>query len=205
MLFEDTFKTIKNQSEGIFKDRGSRFIALAFPVTSEEEVKKNLDALRKKYHDARHHCFAYRLGYDKLNFRTNDDGEPSGTAGKPIFNQILSHDLTNILVVVVRYFGGIKLGVSGLINAYKTATLEAFSNAEIIKKTVNDLYELRFDYLLMNSVMKVIKEENLKQVSHAFENDCMVILSIRKNDSERVYNKISTIKDVTIRFVGIQY
>lgn len=130
MLFEDTYKTIASPSEGVFKDRGSKFIAKAFPVKTEDDIKIHLETLRKDYYDARHHCYAYQLGFDKSAYRINDDGEPSGTAGKPIFGQINSHDLTNILIVVIRYFGGTKLGVSGLINAYRTASKESISNGD---------------------------------------------------------------------------
>ena len=142
MLFEDTYKTIENKSEGVFKDRGSKFIALAYPIGSENEAKKILADVRKEYHDACHHCYAYRIGADKQQFRSSDDGEPSGTAGKPIFNQIQSKDLTNIFIVVVRYFGGTLLGVPGLINAYKSATLDALNNAVSVIRTINDVYEV---------------------------------------------------------------
>ena len=145
-MFEDTYYTISAPSEGLFKDRGSRFIALAYPVTTEKEIKEIQVSLRKKYHDARHHCYAYRLGYDKSVYRVNDDGEPSGTAGKPIFGQIQSKDLTNIFIVVIRYFGGTLLGVSGLINAYRSAAADAIEHAQIIQKTIMDLYEISFEY-----------------------------------------------------------
>ncbi|HPT03590.1 MAG TPA: YigZ family protein [Bacteroidales bacterium] len=201
MLFDDTYKTIENQGEGLFKDRSSRFISFAIPVTNEEEIKQHLNLLRKKYHDARHHCYAYRLGFDKSVFRINDDGEPSGTAGKPIFGQMLSFDVTNILIVVIRYFGGIKLGVSGLINAYKTSAFQAITSTKIITKTVNDIYDIRFDYITMNEVMKIIKEENLELLAHNYESPCTIRFSVRKNDSLRVSDKLMKINNLIITFI----
>ena len=156
MLFEDTYKTIKAPVEGLFKDRGSKFLAYAYPIEHENEVKPLVDNLKKEHFKAVHHCYAYRLGLDRTNFRVNDDGEPSGTAGKPILNTLLSHDITNILVVVVRYFGGTLLGVPGLINAYKSATAEALTVAKVIEKTVNDVYDVSFEFVQMNDVMKVV-------------------------------------------------
>jgi len=201
MLFEDTYKTIENISEGLFKDRGSKFIAHAIPVNKESQVKEHLSALRKKYHDARHHCYAYQLGFDKSSYRINDDGEPSGTAGKPIFGQILSHDLTNILIVVVRYFGGTKLGIGGLINAYKTSAKDALNNAKIIEKTINEVYEIIYDYPIMNTVKKIIKEENIMQTSQKFDLNCKIIFSIRKNNSLRIYEKFKKIKGLKINYL----
>ena len=201
MLFEDTYKTIENISEGLFKDRGSKFIAHAIPVNNESQVKEHLSALRKKYHDARHHCYAYQLGFDKSSYRINDDGEPSGTAGKPIFGQILSHDLTNILIVVVRYFGGTKLGVGGLINAYKTSAKDALNNAKIIKKTINEVYEIIYDYPVMNAVKKIIKEENITQVSQKFDLNCKIKFLIRKSNSSRIYEKFMKIKGLKINYL----
>jgi uncharacterized YigZ family protein len=161
MFFDDTYQTISSSSQGIYKEKGSKFIALAFPVSSEKDIKMQLAALRKEYHDARHHCYAYCLGYDKSAWRVNDDGEPSGTAGKPIFGQIQSKDLTNILIVVMRYFGGIKLGIPGLINAYRTAAKEALGQASIVTRMVEEIYEVCFEYPLMNDVMKILKEEHM--------------------------------------------
>ncbi|MFA8436107.1 MAG: YigZ family protein [Marinifilaceae bacterium] len=194
---EDSYYTIEEKAEGLYKEKGSKFIAYAYPVTSEEEIKDIIAGLKKEYYDARHHCYAYMLGADKKNFRANDDGEPSSTAGKPILGQILSKELTNILVVVIRYFGGTKLGVSGLIHAYKTATSEAIDNATIITKTVNDIYNIHFDYLVMNDVMRVIKEEKPELVSQDFNLMCDIKLSIRKGEVEKVierFNKIETVK-----------
>ncbi|MFT5748970.1 MAG: putative YigZ family protein [Ancylomarina sp.] len=192
----DSYKTIKNISEGIYKEKGSKFITYAFPVTCEEDIKIEIDKLRKEYYDARHHCYAYMLGADKRIFRANDDGEPSSTAGKPILGQILSSDLTNILIVVVRYFGGTKLGVGGLIQAYKTAARDAISNAEIIDKTVNDIYDIHFDYLVMNDVMRIIKEEEPLQIDQDFNLTCRITLSIRQSEVEKIIDRFSKIDSV---------
>jgi len=200
-MFEDTYKTITKSSKGLFKDKGSKFIAIACPVKKEEDVKIKLAELRKEYHDARHHCYAYQLGFDKSAYRINDDGEPSGTAGKPIYGQILSKDLTNILIVVVRYFGGTKLGVSGLINAYRSATKDALENSVIITKTVNEIYELSFDYLLMNDVMRILKDEKLEQISQTFELSCSLTFSVRKNDGMRVHEKFKKIHGLEIKYL----
>jgi len=198
----DSYKTIKYKSEGIYKEKGSKFITYAFPITCEENVKIEIEKLKKEYYDARHHCYAYMLGADKKTFRANDDGEPSSTAGKPILGQILSSDLTNILIVVVRYFGGTKLGVSGLIRAYKTAALDAISNAEIIDKTVNDIYDINFDYLVMNDVMRIIKEEEPLQIDQDFNLTCRITLSIRQSEVEKIierFSKIDSVKSEHIR------
>lgn len=202
MLFEDTYKTITESCQGLFKDKGSRFISYAFPVTTEEEIKKQLAALRKEHFSARHHCYAFRLGADKQAYRSNDDGEPSNTAGKPILGQIQSKDLTNILIVVVRYFGGTLLGVGGLINAYKQAAADALSNSTIIEKTVNDVYEIKFDYLQMNDVMKIIKDENLKIHSQNFELSCSLSYSVRKNNSTKVHDLLSKISNLEIKYLN---
>jgi len=197
----DEYLTISKPSEGLFKDRGSKFLAFAFPVSSEEEIKVIQEKLRSDYHDARHHCFAYMLGIDKDVYRANDDGEPSSTAGKPILGQIRSFDLTNILIVVIRYFGGTKLGVGGLINAYKTAAEEALKNAKIIKKTLHDIYELKFDYPEMNEVMRILKEEQIEQVDQNFELSCSITLSLRKADAEKVLSKFDRIENLKIDFM----
>jgi len=201
MLFEDTYYEIESESEGLFKDRGSKFIAKAFPVYSEEEIKDIQANLRKEYYDARHHCYSYILKPEKSAFRINDDGEPSGSAGKPIHGQLLSHNLTNILVVVIRYFGGTKLGIPGLINAYKTATKEALANTKIIKKTVNDVYSLEFEYPLMNVVMRLLKDENLKQQNSKFEISCYLEVSIRKNDSQRIKETMDNIHGLKTKHI----
>jgi len=189
MLFDDTYRTIVNRSEGIYKEKGSKFIAIALPVKDENEVKSMLEQLRKEYYDARHHCYAYVLGFDKSSWRANDDGEPSGTAGRPIHGQIQSHDLTNVLIVVIRYFGGIKLGVSGLINAYKTAAADALTRAEIVERTVNEVYELRFNYEAMNDIMKIVKDDGLQLLSTQFDMECNLNFRIRKSEADRVNEK----------------
>jgi uncharacterized YigZ family protein len=201
MLFDDNYKTIISKSEGFYKERGSKFISFAIPVTSEAEVKEFLEKKRKEYHDARHVCFAYILGFDKSGIRMNDDGEPSGTAGRPIYGQLLSFDLTNTLVAVVRYFGGTKLGVSGLINAYKTAAQDALNNAEIITLKITDVYEIIYPYSMMNDVMKIIKEENLEQVSSSFELECKVSFLVEKNNSNKVYEKFQRFENLKINYL----
>jgi len=199
--FVDEYLTISEPSQGLFKDRGSKFLAFAYPVTNEQEIKQIQEQLRSEYHDARHHCYAYMLGPEKLVYRANDDGEPSSTAGKPILGQIRSFDLTNILIVVIRYFGGTKLGVSGLIHAYKTASEEALKSANIIKKTLHDIYELKFEYPLMNDVMRILKEENIDQVDQKFELSCSVWISLRKADTEKVLSKFDRIDNLKIEYV----
>ena len=181
---EDTYRTITNQSEGLYKEKGSKFIAFAFPVQTEEQIKDYITLLKDEYFDARHHCYAYVLGAKRDKFRMNDDGEPSSTAGKPIYGQILSNDLTDILIVVIRYFGGTKLGVPGLINAYKTAAADAIANAEIVERTVNRVFTIQYDYVVMNSVMKVIKECNPEVLDRRFENLCTMVLSIRESEAD---------------------
>lgn len=193
MLFDDTYTTIKQATEGLFKDRGSKFLAFAYPITNEQEVKKYLDALRSLHPKANHHCYAYRLGIDRNQFRVNDDGEPSGSAGRPILNVLLSKDVTNIIVVVVRYFGGTLLGVPGLINAYKSATAEAITNADLIQKTVNDIYEVSFDFEAMNDVMKVIKEFGLKVSNQVYDNRCTLTIEIRKSILNQVLAKLEKV------------
>jgi uncharacterized YigZ family protein len=201
MLFEDEYKTIGKKSEGTFKDRGSKFIALVYPVSTENDAKQILNTVRKEYHDACHHCYAYRIGYDKLLWRANDDGEPSGTAGKPIYNQILSKDLTDIIIIVVRYFGGTLLGVPGLINAYKSATIDALGKAAIITKTVNDIYEIVYDYLLMNDVMKIIKDKGLEIITTDFALKCKIIFKVRKNDSPAIYDSLKKLNSLEINYL----
>lgn len=197
----DSYKTISETAEGIYKEKGSKFITYAYPVTCEEEIKEHIAVLKKEYYDARHHCYAYMLGAEKKNFRANDDGEPSSTAGKPILGQILSHDLTNILIVVVRYFGGTKLGASGLIHAYKTAAANAISNAKIVDRTVNDVYDIHFDYLVMNDVMRVIKEEQPLQLGQDFNLTCKITISMSQNDIGKVLERFEKIESVKTEFI----
>ncbi len=195
---EDLFRTIGESAEGIYKEKGSKFLAFAYPVTSEEEIKNILADLRGKYYDARHHCYAYRLGADKQQFRANDDGEPSSTGGKPILGQIVSNDLTNILIVVVRYFGGIKLGVSGLINAYRTAAAAAIAQAVIVEKTVERLFHIRFDYLVMNEVMRIVKDENIQVIKRDFDTECRMVLSVRRSNAVRIRERLTQITSLHI-------
>ncbi len=175
----DAYKSIGTRTEGLFKDNGSRFIALAYPVETEAEVKEIVAGLRKEYHDARHHCYAYRLGYKGDVFRASDDGEPSGSAGRPILGQIDSLGLSDVLVVVVRYFGGIKLGIPGLIRAYKTSTADALSNARIVEKIAGKNFSLQFDYLSMNAVMKVVKDMALPVLAQDFGEQCSLQTRVR--------------------------
>jgi uncharacterized YigZ family protein len=200
-MLEDTYKTIRKSSTGLYKEKGSKFIALAFPLQTEAEIKEKLEEVRKEYHDARHHCYAYVLGLDKSSHRFNDDGEPSGTAGRPIFGQLQSFDLTNILIVVVRYFGGVKLGVSGLITAYRSAARDAIENTDIITLTIKEQYELGFEYPLMNEVMRVIKDQNLEVVEQDFQISCKLQFRVRKNSSKRAYERFRKIHGVDIRYL----
>ena len=203
MLFSDEYKTISQQAQGSFRDKGSRFLAFAFPAITEQEVKQHLEALRKQYYDATHHCYAWVLGFDKSAYRVNDDGEPSGTAGRPIYGQILSNDLTHILIVVIRYYGGTKLGVPGLINAYKTAAAEAIGKASIITKIVKEVYQIEYPYEAMNDVMKIIKEEILEVINNEFGTDCVIRLAIRHSQAERVKGRFSKINQLVIKYLSI--
>lgn len=175
----DSYKSIAGPSEGLFKDNGSRFISFAYPVETEEEVKSIVGSLKKEYHDARHHCYAYRIGYKGDLFRANDDGEPSSSAGRPILGQIDSNGLSDILIVVVRYFGGIKLGIPGLIRAYKTSSADAIANNAIITKIAMKRYLLKFGYDSMNSVMKMVKDMALEQSNQNFGLECELTVRVR--------------------------
>ena len=190
MEMQDQYRSIAAPSEGLFKDNGSRFIALAYPVETEEEVKSIVAGLRKEYHDARHHCYAYRLGYKGDLWRASDDGEPSGSAGRPILGQIDSLGLSDILVVVVRYFGGIKLGIPGLIRAYKTSTADALSSAQIVDKIACRHFRLQFEYLSMNAVMKVLKDMDLPQKAQNFGESCSLETSVRLASVEDFIQRI---------------
>ena len=199
MLFDDTYLTIEKPAEGLCRDRGSKFIAFAYPITSNSDIKPLLATLRIVHPKANHHCWAMRLGTDRSVFRINDDGEPSGTAGRPILNTLLSRNLTNVLVIVVRYFGGTLLGVPGLINAYRTATEEALNTAIVIEKTVNDVYDISFDYQYMNEVMKIIKDDNLSVLSQRLDNLCTMKISIRKMQVNRSIGKLEKIAGILIK------
>ena len=197
-MADDTYKMIAAPCEGLYKEKGSKFLAFAFPVSSVEEVKAHLDALRKEYFDARHHCYAYILGPYKETYRANDDGEPSGTGGRPIHGQLLSADLTNTLIVVVRYFGGILLGASGLANAYKAAARDAIDHAVVEVYTIDDLYHLHFEYPLMNDVMRILKEQGVVPRNQDFSLDCRLDVSVRKSQSQRLYDALSKLYGLEI-------
>ena len=200
-MFEDTYKEIKTPTTGIYKEKGSKFIAYSYPVYSEEEVKDKIEEVKKTEHAGRHYCYAYVLNPDKSAQRANDDGEPSSTAGKPILGQILSNDLTNILIVVVRYFGGVKLGVSGLIRSYKTAAAEAISDATIITKTIKEQYEVHFKYPQMNDVMRLVKEFDLEIVNTDFQMDCKLIFAVRKSKSDGVLKSFKDHHELSVVFL----
>ena len=189
----NSYKTISTSSEGLFKDRGSKFLSFAIPVQSEKEITDHLQLLRKEYHDARHHCYAWRLGYDPPSARANDDGEPTNSAGKPILNQIEKFELTNILVVVVRYFGGTLLGVGGLINAYRTSTESALKNARITRKKIRHQYDLEFEYPAMNQVMQLVKEMQISAFDQDFGISCRMKISVDQEKEELIVNKLDLI------------
>lgn len=195
----DEYRTIAAPSEAIYTEKRSKFIAIALPVRTVEEVKMRLEEYQKKYYDARHVCYAYMLGHERKDFRANDNGEPSGTAGKPILGQINSNELTDVLVIVVRYFGGIKLGTSGLIVAYRTAAAEALAAAAFVERTVDDEVEVFFEYPFMNDVMRVVKEEEPTIVSQTYDMDCMMRLRIRRLSMPRLRARLEKVE--TLRFV----
>ena len=195
---EDTYKTIASLAQGTYTEKRSKFLAFAMPVRSLDEVKEHLKYYEKKYFDARHVCYAYMLGAERTDFRANDNGEPSGTAGKPILGQINSFGLTDILIVVVRYFGGIKLGTSGLIVAYKTAAQEALNAAEIIEKTVDADITFLFEYPFMNDVMRIVKEESPEIISQDFDNDCRMTLRIRKSQFDKLRERLKKVETLRI-------
>ena len=196
MLFDDTYKTIEELSEGIFRDKGSRFIAYLYPIKSDEEIKNIIIEIKSLHPKARHFCWAIRMGPDRSVFRINDDGEPSGTAGRPILNTLLSNDLTNVLALVVRYFGGTLLGVPGLINAYKCATMEAINQSIIIEKTIDLTFRIEFGHPVMNEVMKVIKDENLKLFNQCFDLNCRFDIAIRQSQVNQVLARLEKIEGV---------
>ncbi|AQS93580.1 YigZ family protein [Polaribacter sp. BM10] len=197
---EDVYKTIEKPSvETLFKEKGSKFFGYTFPVTSEDDVKERLEELQKKHHTARHFCYAYQLGIEKIKFRANDDGEPNNSAGMPIYGQIQSFEVTNILVVSVRYFGGTKLGVGGLISAYKTSAQMALEASDILEKTINIFYKLTFNYDLMNAVQRVVKEKNIEIVHQKLEMNCEYTISVRKNDSEMIFTIFDNLYKVEIK------
>jgi len=197
---KDTYKTIVQAApEQLYKDRGSKFYGFAFPVTSEEEIKEHLNALKKKHHSARHWCYAWQLGKNYENYRANDDGEPNNSAGMPIYGQLQSYDLTNTLVVVVRYFGGTKLGVGGLIQAYKTTAQMALEASKVAERTIDVVFQINFDYPEMNTVMRLIKDENLTIVSQKMELNCEIHFSIRSKDASRIFQLFEQTYKVKIK------
>ena len=198
MQIKDTYSSIASRSDGLFKDNGSRFIAQAYPVGSEEQVKDIVDHIKKEYHDARHHCYAYRIGLDGSVWRANDDGEPSGSAGRPILGQIDSAGLSDVLVVVIRYFGGIKLGIPGLIRAYRTSTADALANATVVEKVAGNDYKVTFPYLSMNSVMKVAKDLSLPQRDQSFAEECSMVLRVRLSQEADFLERISGIDGLDV-------
>ncbi len=198
-MAEDTYKTIAEKAESVYTEKRSKFIAIALPVRTIEEVKSYLDEYQKKYYDARHVCYAYMLGANRKDFRANDNGEPSGTAGKPILGQINSNELTDILIVVVRYFGGIKLGTSGLIVAYRTAAAQAITEATVIEKTVDEDISVIFEYPFMNDVMRIVKEESPEIIEQKYDMDCIMRLRIRMSMMERLRSRLSKVE--TLRFL----
>lgn len=196
---DDTFKTIAAPAEGTYSEKRSKFLAFAIPVRTLDEVKELVKEYQKKYYDARHACYAYMLGHERKDFRANDNGEPSGTAGKPILGQINSNELTDILIIVVRYFGGIKLGTSGLIGAYKTAAADAIANATIIEKTVDDDVTVFFEYPFLNDVMRIVKEEEPQVVEQMFEMDCKMTLRIRRSKMGRLRSRLEKVETARIQ------
>lgn len=198
-LNQDIYKTILKSPEPIlFKEKNSKFFGYAFPVINEEEAKTHIEELKKIHHSARHWCYAYQIGAEEINYRANDDGEPNNSAGMPIYGQIQSFEVTNILVVVVRYFGGVKLGVGGLISAYKTAAQMVLETAEIVEKTINIHYIIKFDYINMNKVMRIIKEKNIDIINQKMEMSCEIEIAIRKKNAKNIYEAFNSIYEIDI-------
>lgn len=205
MTEKDTYKTIlKPSQEVLFKDKNSKFFGYAFPVSTEEDVKIHLDTLKKQHHQARHWCYAYQLGKSEKNFsfRANDDGEPNNSAGMPIYGQIQSFEVTNILIIVVRYFGGVKLGVSGLINAYRTGAQMALEASKIVSKTINIEYAITFDYKNMNKVMRIVKEKNLNVINQTLELRCELIISVRLKDADSIFEIFDRLYEIEIKILN---
>lgn len=196
---KDTYKTIETKSEEVlFKDRNSKFFGYAFPIGSEEDIQQHLEHLKKTHHSARHWCYAWQLGTEHIRYRANDDGEPNNSAGMPIYGQIQSFEVTNVLVVVVRYFGGVKLGVGGLINAYRTGAQMALEASSIVERTIDHYYRIQFNYNKMNTVMRIIKEHQLSITNQKLELDCTIDISVRKKESQRIFDLFQAIFEVKI-------
>lgn len=200
-MAQDSYKTIARPAETTYRQLSSKFLVYAYPVETEAEIKEHLDALRKRWFDATHHCYAWRLGPHGEQFRANDDGEPSSTAGKPILGQLLSQEVTNCLVVVVRYFGGTKLGVPGLIAAYKESTALVLSECEIVERTVDVVMDVSFSYIAMNDVMRIVKDMQPKVINQVFDNLCTMTLSIREGDSEQLIGRLEKVEGATVEVV----
>lgn len=199
---KDTYKTILTAPpEVLFKDRNSKFYGYTIPISTEDEVKNHIEALKKQHHSARHWCYAYQLGTQKISFRANDDGEPNNSAGMPIYGQIQSFDVTNVLIVIVRYFGGVKLGVGGLINAYKTAAQLSLEASQILEKTIDISFQIKFDYKNMNKVMRVIKERQLRITNQVLELDCKIYISVRLKDANSVKEQFENLYEIEIKEV----
>ncbi len=199
MKTKDTYKTISKPSKGeLFKDKNSKFYGYAFPVRNEDEIKKHIEALKKEHYSARHWCYAYQLGSETIRYRANDDGEPNNSAGMPIYGQIQSFDVTNILIVVIRYYGGVKLGVGGLINAYRTGAQLALESAEIIKKTINQEFQLTFEYKNMSKVMRILKENQVDITNQTLELNCLLEISVRKSNGSKILELFNQFFGVTI-------
>lgn len=193
MLFDDTYRTFESPAEGLFRDRGSKFLAFGFPVYAQDEISEILQKLKKEHPGANHHCYAWRLGVSGDSHRSNDDGEPSGSAGKPIYNQLLSAGITNVLIVVVRYFGGTLLGVPGLINAYKSAAADCISQGKIVEKQITEIYRLEFQYDAMPAVMKILKDYDLKQSNQKFELECELEFAVRKSEADAIISLLTKV------------
>jgi uncharacterized YigZ family protein len=201
VLFEDTYRTVAEPVEGFYKDKGSKFISFVFPISSENEAKSHLNQLRELHPRANHHVYAYRLGMDRMQYRLSDDGEPSGSSGRPILNTLYSKEITNVLVIVVRYFGGTLLGIPGLINAYRSATEDALENAEIVVKHLFNLYKLSFSYMQMNDVMRIVKEMELPVSEQLFEMECSLVVEVRTTLLERFMTRVEKVDALTVELV----
>ncbi|TBN04390.1 YigZ family protein [Hyunsoonleella flava] len=199
MELNDTYKTITSPTESVlFKEKNSKFYGYAYPVVNEDAIKKHLTAVKKQHHSARHWCYAYKIGTEQPVFRVNDDGEPSNSAGMPIYGQILSFEVTNVLVIVVRYFGGVKLGIGGLIQAYKTTALLSLESSKIIEKTIDVQFQITFEYKEMNKVMRIIKERQLQITNQQLELNCIITISVRKSESEKIFEVFNSVYGVSI-------
>jgi len=197
----DTYKTINSPAEGLYKEKGSRFVAIAIPVSDQEAIKPIIDIIRKEHHEARHHCYAYMIGHERTIWRVNDDGEPSGTGGRPILGQINSHGLTNLIIVVSRYFGGTLLGVSGLINAYRSAAASALLNADLVERTLQEYYEITYPYISMNDVMRLLKDESINQSQQSFALQCRIMINFRVLAKEKILHRLSRIDGLTYKYI----